>query len=557
MTRRSSLEDLTGKEKDPIKVSVVTPPTESDDQKKQSGRPDREGERPHQSISESDDRKNQSGRPDSGHSFRDLEAERKRRCHGLRMQLSLDPNLAEILPPSYLPSCQRSSSHRRKVLNSFALYQLSSHSTISTDPSSLDITQPQEPVGRLVTPMPLSLSCFTFHRELAKGSFGQVYQATDIRRKEQVAIKVMDKLLYKSRGYSFVERQILRNSYGSPYLIHGLAAFHTNGYVYYVMELANRGDLDTFIQNTLHSPDREAEKFIAVEMVCGAQYLHKQGILHRDLAPKNILLTSKGHIKITDFGHAMTSLYPQSISFCQGTPGYAAPEIVRGLSHGRGADFFSIGAILYRLMTLEMAFPGENPGECEQAVLNHTPLFPKFLTFNQVSVLEGLLCKDQYQRLGVKKSLRRHPYFAFIDWEDADAGRIEPPAIMKTDAADPNTEETLHFKEPFFNCRFVDQKKFLDFSFVCAEWSEHYHPVRNISCTSRLMERLSTVIRDYCITCGEDCPVHLPSPQMVRSKLALQRVMTGRSSLEDLTGQEKDPIKVSVVSQSNKTYSMC
>ncbi|XP_075693268.1 protein kinase C delta type-like [Rhinoderma darwinii] len=242
------------------------------------------------------------------------------------------------------------------------------------------------------------------------------------------------------------------------------------------MELATRGDLHAFILKNFPL-DTAIIQFISAEVVCGTEFLHNKGILHRDLKMENILLTTDGHVKITDFGLAVTGVFKKTTETCKGTPGYAAPEMVKDQAHGRGVDFFAIGVILYQLFTGETAFPGKHPREIERSVLYHAPPYPKYLTPDTVNILEGLLCKDQFQRLGVKGDFKKHPFFSSINWENVDARRMAPPASLMAVSVDLNFNQTLEYTEMPNRIRTKDQKIFNNFSFVCPEWSKHYHPV--------------------------------------------------------------------------------
>jgi len=79
--------------------------------------------------------------------------------------------------------------------------------------------------------------------------------------------------------------------------------------------------------------------------------LHENNIIYRDLKPENVLLDAKGYIRITDFGLSKQSMGPneKTYSFC-GTPEYLAPEIIKGTGHSRGADWWSLGALLYQML---------------------------------------------------------------------------------------------------------------------------------------------------------------------------------------------------------------
>ncbi|CAN2390133.1 Protein kinase C terminal domain, partial [Pristimantis euphronides] len=118
---------------------------------------------------------------------------------------------------------------------------------------------------------------------------------------------MVNKRVHTERNVSLAEHHILRLSHQNPYLVHGLAAFQTEGYVYYVLELATQGDLQHFIQKNSRL-DVTTARFITAQVTCALQFLHSRGIVHRDLKPENILLTRAGHSKLGDFGLSMTDV---------------------------------------------------------------------------------------------------------------------------------------------------------------------------------------------------------------------------------------------------------
>lgn len=98
--------------------------------------------------------------------------------------------------------------------------------------------------------------------------------------------------------------------------------------------------------------DEMRAKIYAAEMIEAIGCLHQKGIIYRDLKPENVLLDADGHIRITDFGLSKQNIGMNDLtkSFC-GTPEYLAPEIIKGSGHGRGADWWSLGALLYEMLS--------------------------------------------------------------------------------------------------------------------------------------------------------------------------------------------------------------
>ncbi|XP_056379572.1 protein kinase C delta type-like [Hyla sarda] len=186
--------------------------------------------------------------------------------------------------------------------------------------------------------LPLTVDKFTFHHSLGQGYFGKVMFATDCVRREHVAIKSVEKrvLLHVSNG--LVEREVLELAQENIFLVHRYGAFHTQNYTYYVMELVGGGTLHEYLTK-VPSPTLGIVKFIGAELVCGLQFIHSKGIIHRDLKTENILLTSRGHIKIADFGLALDNVFGRTPGRdIMSTLGLAAPEMILGQPYGCGVD---------------------------------------------------------------------------------------------------------------------------------------------------------------------------------------------------------------------------
>ena len=124
-----------------------------------------------------------------------------------------------------------------------------------------------------------------------------------------------------------------------------------------VMDLVEGGELYHHLRR-LGSFSEDLARFFICEIIIGLDYLHQQGVAYRDLKPENILLTAAGHVKITDFGLAKAGITSvggaaegsKTHTFC-GTPAYLAPEVLRGEEHGQGVDWWTMGILLYEMLT--------------------------------------------------------------------------------------------------------------------------------------------------------------------------------------------------------------
>jgi len=98
--------------------------------------------------------------------------------------------------------------------------------------------------------------------------------------------------------------------------------------------------------------DPEAAKFYFAEILLGLEFIHSKGIVYRDLKPENVLIDIDGHAKLADFGLSKVLASHETLtnSFC-GSPEYMSPEMLLGTGHGFGVDYYSLGAILYEMLT--------------------------------------------------------------------------------------------------------------------------------------------------------------------------------------------------------------
>jgi len=142
-----------------------------------------------------------------------------------------------------------------------------------------------------------------------------------------------------------------------PFIVKLFATFKSPRYLYFMMEYVTKGDLYFYLKKEQRFKEEVAKKIVA-GLVLAIEYLHSQNIIYRDLKPENILVDQKGHIKLTDFGFSK-KINSQTMSIV-GTLDYMAPEIILGKGHGKAVDYWSLGILIFELITGKLPFSNRN-----------------------------------------------------------------------------------------------------------------------------------------------------------------------------------------------------
>ncbi|KAM1095191.1 hypothetical protein ACFX13_010275 [Malus domestica] len=271
---------------------------------------------------------------------------------------------------------------------------------------------------------------FEVLKVVGQGAFAKVYQVRKKGTSEIYAMKVMrkDKIMEKNHAeYMKAERDIL-TKIDHPFIIQLRYSFQTKYRLYLVLDFVNGGHL--FFQLYHHGLFREElGRIYAAEIVSAVAHLHANGIMHRDLKPENILLDSDGHAMLTDFGLAkQLEENTRSNSMC-GTVEYMPPEIVLGKGHDKAADWWSVGVLMFEMLTGKPPFTG-NREKIQQKIVKEKIKLPSFLSSEAHSLLKALLHKDPSKRLGSgplgSEDIKRHKWFKPINWKKLDARQIQP-----------------------------------------------------------------------------------------------------------------------------------
>ncbi len=210
---------------------------------------------------------------------------------------------------------------------------------------------------------PVSLGKYTVYQRIGRGSMSDVFRAFDTTLNRYVALKTIS----QSKGLDeSVRRRFYREAQSAAGLNHpNIITVYELGEdgdkVFIAMELLDGSDLKDVI-NTRKNMSLDEKLDLMEQMADGMSYAHSKGIIHRDLKPGNIHIEAKGRVKIMDFGLAkIASSSITKSGMVMGTPNYMSPEQVRGESVvDLSSDVFSMGAILYELLSYTKPFKGES-----------------------------------------------------------------------------------------------------------------------------------------------------------------------------------------------------
>jgi len=278
---------------------------------------------------------------------------------------------------------------------------------------------------------------FELLKLLGKGGYGKVFLVRKIHGQDHgqiFAMKVLKKATIvrnaKDTAHTKAERNILEGV-KHPFIVDLIYAFQTGGKLYLILEYLCGGEL--FMQLEREGIFMEDTAcFYLAELTLAIEHLHSMGIIYRDLKPENILLDTAGHVKLTDFGLCKESIHEGTMThtFC-GTIEYMAPEILMRSGHGKAVDWWSLGALMYDMLTGAPPFTAENRKKTIDKILKAKLNLPPYLTNEARGLLKRLLRKNTSERLGAgpddSKAIKSHLFFRHINWEDVFHRKLEPP----------------------------------------------------------------------------------------------------------------------------------
>ncbi|CAG8981663.1 hypothetical protein HYALB_00013621 [Hymenoscyphus albidus] len=278
----------------------------------------------------------------------------------------------------------------------------------------------------------LKIEDFDLLKVVGKGSFGKVMQVKKKDTQRIYALKTIRKAHIISRSevaHTLAERSVL-SQINNPFIVPLKFTFQSPEKLYFVLAFVNGGELFHHLQKEQRF-DINRSRFYTAELLCALECLHGFNVIYRDLKPENILLDYSGHIALCDFGLCKLDMKDEdrTNTFC-GTPEYLAPELLLGNGYTKTVDWWTLGVLLYEMLTGLPPFYDENTNEMYRKILSEPLHFPgpEIVPPSAKDLLTKLLNRKPDQRLGANgaSEIKAHPFFHSIDWRKLLQRKYEP-----------------------------------------------------------------------------------------------------------------------------------
>ena len=243
---------------------------------------------------------------------------------------------------------------------------------------------------------PAKIGRYRILGELGRGAMGVVYRAKDPALDRVVALKTIilsdDADNRKEYEKRFAQEARAAGKLNHPNIVTTFDFGEEGDLAYLAMELLEGTDLRARLKKAL--PTAEAVD-IAVQVADGLGFAHERGIVHRDIKPANIMLLERGGAKIMDFGIARTRSddFKTSTGMVMGTPRFMSPEQITGGPIDQRSDLFSLGTVLYEMLTGEMLFAGADNPQIAHALMNLEPDPPSRHNTEVTSLLDFVVAR--------------------------------------------------------------------------------------------------------------------------------------------------------------------
>lgn len=287
---------------------------------------------------------------------------------------------------------------------------------------------------------------------LGCGAFGRVKLCRLPAKDQFFALKCQSKKAIVESGlqeHVLNEMRVMK-IVDHPFIARLYASLQDDRYIYFLLELLQGGELFTHLRNK-GKISEQAARFYGAIVVYAYSVIHARKIAYRDLKPENLVMDSRGYVKLVDFGLAKQLLEGKTWTLC-GTPDYLAPEIILNEGHDHCVDYWALGVLIFEMVVGAPPFYAEDPMEVYEKILSGNPPIPSFFTRNLSDLIKKLLRSHQTKRLGNTRggtaAVVKHKWFSSFDWAQLETGEMKPPHVPNVGSKDDiNNFDTASFEE--------------------------------------------------------------------------------------------------------------
>ncbi|XP_043190688.1 MAP/microtubule affinity-regulating kinase 3-like isoform X12 [Amphibalanus amphitrite] len=268
-------------------------------------------------------------------------------------------------------------------------------------------------------------------KTIGKGNFAKVKLAKHLPTGEEVAIKIIDKTQMNPGSLQKLFREVrIMKMLDHPNIVKLYQVIETKKTLYLVMEYASGGEVFDYL--VFHGRMKEKEARLKFRQIVSAvQYCHSKRIIHRDLKAENLLLDSQMNIKIADFGFSNEFTVGSKLDTFCGSPPYAAPELFQGKKYdGPEVDVWSLGVILYTLVSGSLPFDGSNLKDLRERVLRGKYRIPFYMSTDCENLLRKFLVLNPTKRASLEQAIMRDKWMNSGCNEEELKPYVEPEHCM-------------------------------------------------------------------------------------------------------------------------------
>ncbi|XP_037494766.1 CBL-interacting serine/threonine-protein kinase 1 isoform X4 [Jatropha curcas] len=283
----------------------------------------------------------------------------------------------------------------------------------------------------------MRLGKYELGRTLGEGNFGKVKLAKNIDSGQPFAVKILEKnRIIDLKITDQIKREIATlKLLKHPNVVRLHEVLASKSKIYMVLEYVNGGELFDRIASKGKLPEAQGRKLFQ-QLIDGVSYCHNKGVFHRDLKLENVLVDSKGNIKISDFGLSALPKHFRDDGLLHttcGSPNYVAPEILSNRGYnGATSDIWSCGVILYVILTGYLPFDDRNLAVLYQKIFKGDAQIPKWLSPGAQNMIRRILDPNPVTRITVA-DIKANEWFK-QDYSPADPAEEEEDTHIDNEA---------------------------------------------------------------------------------------------------------------------------